>query len=89
MRARGTRDRRDSRICLPVSVFRLSFFPAIERFLMSLPEILNAAYELPPKAMKTARVDITFAYVRRRRSLSSTRSPFARVLGSERPGPMP
>jgi hypothetical protein len=43
LRARGTLDSRDSRTCLLVSVFRLSFFPAIDRFLMSLPEIVNAA----------------------------------------------
>jgi hypothetical protein len=63
LRARGTRLSRDSRICFPVSVLRFSFFPAIERFLMSLPEIVKAAYELPPNAMKTATVDITLVYV--------------------------
>ena len=38
----------------------MTFFPAIERFLMSLPEIVKAAYELPPRAINTASVAITF-----------------------------
>jgi hypothetical protein len=44
-----------------VSEFRLIFAAEMERLLMLLPLILTAAYEEPPRAMKTARVDMTFA----------------------------
>jgi hypothetical protein len=42
-RARGTALSRDSLISRPVSVLRLSFLLAIERFLMALPLIVSAA----------------------------------------------
>src|SRR5581483_11639369 len=72
LRALGTFLSRDSLISRPVSVLRLSFLPGIDRFRMVLPEIVKAAYELPPSAMNTASVDITFAYVSRARSLRIT-----------------
>jgi hypothetical protein len=57
--------RRDSRTSLAEIEFRLSFFAGIERFLIVLPLIVNAAYEEPPSATNRASVDITLAYVRR------------------------
>src|SRR3954467_12035758 len=60
-RALGTRASLDSLICVPVSVLCLSLLPEIERLLIALPLIVAAAYELPPSAMKTARVAITLA----------------------------
>jgi hypothetical protein len=39
----------------------LSFLAGIERFRMSLPLMVSAAYEEPPSAMNTPNVDITFA----------------------------
>ena len=59
--ARGTRRSRDSLMCLPVSVFLRSFSPVIERFSIDEPLIVSAAYELPPSAMNTAKVDIRLA----------------------------
>ena len=59
--ARGTVPRRDSRISLEVRLLRLILFAGTERFLMSRPLIVSAAYELPPSAINTAIVAITLA----------------------------
>ena len=59
--ARLTRPSLDSLISQPVRVLWRTFLARIERFLMLLPLIVTAAYELPPSAMNTARVDITLA----------------------------
>ena len=53
--------RRDSRISFEVRLLRLILFAGTERFLMSRPLIVSAAYELPPSAMNTAIVAITLA----------------------------
>jgi hypothetical protein len=77
LRARGTAPSRASTMRDPPSVLRLSFLPLIVRSLICEPLIRNAAYELPPRAMNTAMVAITLAYVRRRRRRASIEPPFA------------
>ena len=59
--ARGTLAKRDSLIRLPSSVFLLRSLFVRDPFCTSRPVIVSAAYDEPPRAMKTAVVATTFA----------------------------
>ena len=59
--ALGTFPKRDSLIRLPSRVFFLRSRLVSEPLRTSAPVIVSAAYEEPPRAMKTAAVAITLA----------------------------